>query len=52
MLNLPVQHLLLLTIINATYQENALPALHIKIHHTSYKILYARVFNRFLLMAH
>jgi len=26
-------------IINASYQENALPAIHIKIHHTSYQIL-------------
>jgi len=26
-------------IINTSYQENALPAIHIKIHHTSYQIL-------------
>jgi len=36
--NLQVQQYLLL-IINTSYQENALPAIHIKIHHTSYKIL-------------
>jgi len=29
---------LLLIILNASYQENALPAIHIKIHHTSYQI--------------
>jgi len=28
-------------IINTSYQENALPVIHIKIHHTSYQILQA-----------
>jgi len=29
----------IITANNISYQENALPAIHIKIHHTSYKIL-------------
>jgi len=33
---------LLLIIINTSYQENALPAIHIKIHHTSHQILWAK----------
>jgi len=37
-----VQHELLPIIINTSYQENALAAIHIKIHHTSYQILKAK----------
>jgi len=31
--------IIVLIIINTSYQENALPAIHIQIHHTSYQIL-------------
>jgi len=34
--------IIVLIIINTSYQENALPAIHIQIHHTSYQILWAK----------